>query len=94
MKITANLWTSANIVLKSIKIYVKFVMVAPLPIDRFVYVLKRRRPQNNFTIVAPLHIHNKGNPEKKITQVAPSNPQWKILYNEIEITLQLKRKVF
>ena len=72
MKINANLWTSTKIVLKSIKIYVKFTMVAPLHLDRFVYVLKQRRPQNNFTIVAPLHIHNKGNPEKKITLVAPS----------------------
>ena len=53
MKINANLWTSTKIVLKSIKIYVKFTMVAPLHLDRFVYVLKQRRPQNNFTLVAP-----------------------------------------
>ena len=64
MEINASLWTSVNIVLKSIKIYVKFTMVAPLHPHRFVYVLKQRRPQNNFTIVALIHIHSKGNPEK------------------------------
>ena len=53
--------------------YVKFTMVALLHLDRFVYVLKQRRPQNNFTIVAPLHIHNKGTPEKKHHDGGPLN---------------------
>ena len=53
-----------NKLLQSMKIYVNFTMVAPLQSHRFVCVLKQRRAQNKFTVVAPLHIHNKGNPKK------------------------------